>query len=180
MRYHPKRGRTAADLVSSLTAEALADVFFMYGEERRSRRIARAIVEYRAKKRITTTTELAEIVRKSSPGWHGGIDPATRVFQALRIAVNQELDLLDSILADLPDVLAPGGRAAIISFHSLEDRRVKWAFKESVELRPVVKKPIIASELERANNPRSRSAKLRVFERAGDQPSASPDSKRGA
>jgi 16S rRNA (cytosine1402-N4)-methyltransferase len=144
-----------------MTEAALADVFFEYGEERHSRRVARRIVERRAERPFATTGELAEVVRRSVPR-SGGIDPATRVFQALRIAVNDELGALDRLLAALPRVVRPGGRAGIISFHSLEDRRVKQAFRTAGVWEPVTKKPVEAADAEVARNPRARSAKLRV------------------
>jgi 16S rRNA (cytosine1402-N4)-methyltransferase len=165
MRYDPDAGSTAADLVNTLDADELADLFFEYGEERYSRRIARRIVEARRIEPITTTARLAEIVRRSIPGKWGPIDPATRVFQAVRIRVNDELGQLDTALAGLPQWLALGGRAAIISFHSLEDRRVKHAFRGNSELRVLTRKPIVASTEEIRQNPRARSAKLRVAER---------------
>lgn len=166
MRYDPNSGDdSAADLVNHLSADELADIFYQYGEERHSRRIARRIVEERRVVPITTTARLAEIVRKSVPGKWGAIDPATRAFQALRIKVNDELDHLDAILADLTALLDPGGRAAIISFHSLEDRRVKHAFRNDPGLTVLTKKPVAASDTEIAANPRARSAKLRVAER---------------
>ncbi|QEH38676.1 Ribosomal RNA small subunit methyltransferase H [Aquisphaera giovannonii] len=160
-------GPTAAELVATLPEAELARVFFEYGEERFSRRIARRILEVRRAEPIRTTRQLAELVRRSIPGKfrHGPIDPATRVFQALRIAVNEELDHLDATLKALPDVLAPGGRAAIISFHSLEDRRVKWAFRNDPRLAVLTKKPVTATAQEVSVNPRARSAKLRVAER---------------
>jgi 16S rRNA (cytosine1402-N4)-methyltransferase len=163
MRLNPESGSTAADLVNRMSEGALADVFFEFGEERHSRRVAKRIVERRAAQPFTTTADLAEIVRRSVPR-SGGIDPATRVFQALRIAVNDELGALDRLLATLPNVVKPGGKAAIISFHSLEDRRVKLAFK-SDSWRPLTKKPVEAGDEETSRNPRSRSAKLRVAER---------------
>jgi 16S rRNA (cytosine1402-N4)-methyltransferase len=165
MRFDPEGDTTAADLVHELPERELADLFYQYGEERHSRRIARRIVETRKTGRITTTTELANLVRRCIPGKWGPIDPATRVFQALRIAVNRELDRLDHVLARLPDWLAPEGRAAIISFHSLEDRRVKYAFRDDERLRALTKKPVVASDEERQQNPRARSAKMRVAER---------------
>jgi 16S rRNA (cytosine1402-N4)-methyltransferase len=161
MRLDPTAGETAADLVNTLSEAALADVFFEYGEERHSRRVARRIIERRQQKPFETTGELAELVRRSVPR-SGGIDPATRVFQALRIAVNDELGALDRLLATLPRVVKPGGRAAVISFHSLEDRRVKQAFRTGEVWRPVTKKPVEAAGDEVARNPRARSAKLRV------------------
>ena len=128
-------------------------MFFEYGEERHSRRVARRIVEARRVEPIATTGRLAELVRRSIPGKWGPIDPATRVFQALRIAVNDELEHLDATLADLPDWLEPGGRAAIISFHSLEDRRVKTAFRDEPELTVLTRKPVTATAEEVAAQP---------------------------
>ncbi len=164
-------GPTAADLLSTLSADDLAQVFFEYGEERFSRRIARRIVETRRKAPIETTQQLADLVRQSVPGRfrHGPINPATRVFQALRIKVNDELSHLDATLRELPKILAPGGRAAIISFHSLEDRRVKWAFRNDPELIVLTKKPVTSTAHELAVNPRAQSAKLRVAERCLNQ-----------
>jgi 16S rRNA (cytosine1402-N4)-methyltransferase len=161
MRLDPTAGETAADLVNTLSEAALADVFWQFGEERHSRRVARRVVERRTETPFETTAELAEVVRRSVPR-SGGIDPATRVFQALRIAVNDELGALDRLLAVLPRVVRPGGKAAVISFHSLEDRRVKQAFRTPGVWRPVTKKPVEASDDEVARNPRARSAKLRV------------------
>ncbi len=168
MRFDPdSAGPTAAVELASLSEEMLAQAFFDYGEERFSRRIARRIVETRKKEPIQTTRQLAELVRQSVPGRfrHGPIDPATRVFQALRILVNDELGHLDAALRSLPEVLAIGGRAAIISFHSLEDRRVKWAFRNDPRWTVISKKPVTATAQEVAVNPRARSAKLRVAER---------------
>jgi 16S rRNA (cytosine1402-N4)-methyltransferase len=168
MRFDPDAGGpTAADLVNRLSAEELANLIYEFGEERFSRRIARRVVEERRKAPIQTTGQLAELVRRSLPGRarHGSIDPSTRVFQALRIAVNDELGQLDAALRVIPEVLAPGGRAAMISFHSLEDRRVKWAFKTDPRLTVLTKKPVTATAREQAVNPRARSAKLRVAER---------------
>ena len=171
MRFDPEGPTTAADLVNRLSAEELADVFYQLGEERFSRRIARRIVESRrAEGPITTTARLAALVRSSIPGKWGPIDPATRVFQALRIAVNRELEHLDHALAQLPDWLRPGGRAAIISFHSLEDRRVKQAFRGDSRWNVLTKKPITASQDETDRNPRARSAKLRVAQRCPTTP----------
>ena len=151
--------------MNTLDEQELARIFFEYGEERYSRRVARRIVEARRVAPVTTTGRLAEIVRRSIPGKWGPIDPATRVFQALRIAVNDELAHLEATLALLPDVLKPGGRAAVISFHSLEDRRVKHAFRDDPRLNVLTRKPVTASPEELAVNPRARSAKLRVAER---------------
>jgi 16S rRNA (cytosine1402-N4)-methyltransferase len=169
MRLNTTAGETAADLVNRMSEAALADVFWEYGEERHSRRVAKRIVERRQTKRIETTLELADIVRSCVPR-SGGIDPATRVFQALRIAVNDELGALERLLVTLPRVLKPGGRAGIISFHSLEDRRVKQAFRTAGVWSPVTRKPVEADAEEQARNPRSRSAKLRVAAREPTQP----------
>lgn len=164
MRLDPTLGATAADMVNTMSEAGLADVFFEFGEERHSRRVAKKIVERRATKPFTTTADLANIVRGCVPR-SGGIDPATRVFQGLRIAVNDELGTLDRLLAALPVIVKPGGRAGIISFHSLEDRRVKHAFRDSPLWEPLTKKPVEAGDEELAQNPRSRSAKLRVAKR---------------
>jgi 16S rRNA (cytosine1402-N4)-methyltransferase len=161
MRLDPTAGSTAADLVNTLSEAALADLIFEYGEERKSRWVAKRIVERRRAKRFETTADLADVVRSAVPR-SGGIDPATRTFQALRIAVNDELGALDRLLAVLPAVLQPGGRAGVISFHSLEDRRVKLAFRNAEVWRVVTKKPVEAGDAEVARNPRARSAKLRV------------------
>jgi 16S rRNA (cytosine1402-N4)-methyltransferase len=167
LRFDPLSGEPATRLVNRLSAEHLADLIYHYGEERFSRRIARAIVESRHEHPIQTSRELAEVVRRAVPAVArtGRIHPATRTFQALRIAVNDELKSLDIALRRLPDYLTPGGRLAIISFHSLEDRRVKEAFRDDPRLQMVTKKPVVASEAEIARNPRSRSAKLRIAER---------------
>jgi 16S rRNA (cytosine1402-N4)-methyltransferase len=168
MRFDPDSDVTAADLVNDLSAEDLANIIFEFGEERHSRRIARRIVEERRVVPITTTARLAAIVRKSVPGKWGTIDPATRTFQALRIKVNEELDHLEDILIDAPELLETGGRIAVISFHSLEDRRVKHGFRDDPSLTVLTKKHVAASDSELAANPRARSAKLRVAERCPD------------
>jgi 16S rRNA (cytosine1402-N4)-methyltransferase len=168
MRLDPSLGTTAADLVNTMSEGALADVIFEYGEERHSRRVAKRIVERRAERQFETTADLADLVRRCVPR-SGGIDPATRVFQALRIAVNDELGALERLLAALPDIVKPGGRVGIISFHSLEDRRVKYAFRDNPAWDVVTKKPVEASDTECARNPRSRSAKFRVARRANDE-----------
>jgi 16S rRNA (cytosine1402-N4)-methyltransferase len=167
MRLDPTSGETAANAVNRLSEGALADLFWEYGEERFSRRIARKIVEQRKEKPLTTTAELANLVRSCVPR-SGGIDPATRVFQALRIALNDELGALDRLLTALPRLVKPGGRAGVISFHSLEDRRVKQTFRSAGAWQPLTKKPVEASENETALNPRARSAKLRVAVRKKD------------
>jgi 16S rRNA (cytosine1402-N4)-methyltransferase len=174
MRLDPTGGATAADLVNDTPESELADLIFRYGEERGSRRIARFIVEARRKRPIETTTELAELVTRALGGRHGKIHPATRTFQALRIAVNRELESLETALPQAVELLATGGRMAIISFHSLEDRIVKLFFRaesgyggseQPARLQIITKKPIEASEQEARANPRSRSAKLRIAER---------------
>jgi 16S rRNA (cytosine1402-N4)-methyltransferase len=169
MRLDPTMGEPAAALLGRLGERELADVFWKYGEERHSRRVARRIVEARKQERIGTTAQLAELVRRSVPrDRHGRIDPATRVFQALRIAVNDELGALDRLLAQLRRVMRAGGRVGVISFHSLEDRLVKHAFQDRATWEVLTKKPVQASEEEVRDNPRSRSAKLRVARRAGN------------
>ena len=168
MRFDPDEpGPSAADLVNRLREADLANLFFEFGEERFSRRIARRIVEDRKTGPIRDHRPARRpgAPERPRPGRHGPIDPATRVFQALRIAVNDELGQLDAALEAIPELLAPGGRAAIISFHSLEDRRVKWAFKTDPRLTVLTKKPVTATAQEVAVNPRARSAKLRVVER---------------
>jgi 16S rRNA (cytosine1402-N4)-methyltransferase len=169
MRFSLQSSITAADLVNREREDALADLLFQYGEERASRRIARRIVERRVSQPFETTADLAETVSRALGGRRGRIHPATRVFQALRIAVNGELESLDRLLAGASAALARGGRLAIIAFHSLEDRRVKRSFRAGVEAgtwSPVTKKPVTPSREEELANPRSRSAKLRVVERA--------------
>jgi 16S rRNA (cytosine1402-N4)-methyltransferase len=175
---------TAADLVNSLGQEELANLIYKYGEERYSRRIAARIVEARQKKRIETTFELVDLIKKAMPkGKYEDQHPAKRTFQALRIAVNDELNILDRALEDILTILKTGGRVAVITFHSLEDRIVKDKFKTWAKgctcppefpvcicgKKPVIKlitrKPIVAGKEELENNHRSRSAKLRVAER---------------
>jgi 16S rRNA (cytosine1402-N4)-methyltransferase len=163
MRLDRTCGAPASELLARLPERDLADLIFRYGEERHSRRIARRIVEARKTGLPQTTVELADLIRRCVPRSHG-IDPATRTFQALRIAVNDELGALERLLKQLPDCLKPGGRAAIISFHSLEDRRVKQAFR-SEDWTVLTRKPVTAGDEEIRANPRSRSAKLRVAQR---------------
>jgi 16S rRNA (cytosine1402-N4)-methyltransferase len=176
MRFDPTSGEpTAADLLARLPAAELADLFFQYGEERFSRKIARRIVEARAETPIRTTAELADLIYGAiGRRPRGGIDPATRVFQALRIAVNRELERLESILDHAPARIRPGGRIAVISFHSLEDRIVKWRFRHNSCWKILTRKPMVPTEDEASTNPRSRSAKLRVAERCPDLTSQSP------
>ncbi|QDU57320.1 16S rRNA (cytosine(1402)-N(4))-methyltransferase RsmH [Aeoliella mucimassa] len=171
LRFDPTRGEPASRLISRLSAEHLADIIYQYGEERFSRRIARKVVETRRDHPIETAAELADLVRRVVPrSKNHRIDPATRTFQALRIAVNDELRNLELALERLPSMLAPGGRLAIISFHSLEDRMVKRAFRGHELLDVLTKKPLEASVAEQSVNPRSRSAKLRVAERPQTDP----------
>ena len=176
MRMDQSGGRTAADLIRHLPETELADLIYHFGEERYSRRIARAIVRSRMTGPLETTWKLAAVVERAVPASyrHGRIHCATRTFQALRIAVNQELDVLEPALRDAVDILAPDGRVCVISFHSLEDRIVKNTFRAlasgpKVSVRLLTKKPIMASENERNRNPRSRSAKLRVAERTSKE-----------
>ena len=167
MRMSAQNPVDAAMVVNQYSEEKLADIFKQYGEERFARRIAHRIAETREIKSITTTAKLADTIRGAVPGYarHGRIHPATRVFQALRIEVNRELDNLAKFLLNVPGWLNPGGRVGVISFHSLEDRLVKRSFKENHEkgiFEIKTKKPIMAEESEQEANPRSRSAKLRV------------------
>src|SRR5262249_35736755 len=141
MRMDPSQGEPASALIARLNEKDLADLFWSYGEERFSRRIARRIVETRKALPLETTGQLADLVRRCVPRT-SRIAPATRVFQALRIAVNDELAALDRLLADLPDCLKPGGRAVIISFHSLEDRRVKQTFRDRRRWQMLTRKPV--------------------------------------
>lgn len=172
MRMDQTIGETAADLVNHRPEHELADIIFQYGEERYARRIARAIVRERQCRSVETTGALVSIIVQSVPASyrHGRIHCATRTFQALRIAVNHELDFLESSLRDATEVLASGGRICAISFHSLEDRIVKHTFRSlsqgpEATLSILTKKPVCPSEAECEANPRSRSAKLRVAER---------------
>lgn len=159
---------TAAEVINSHSEKDLADIFYKFGEERLSRRIAKAIIERRKKERILTTGDLAEIIKGAVPKSYerGRIHPATRVFQALRIYINGELENIQKVLENLEKIIKPNGRVAIISFHSLEDRIVKHFFKQMEKdgkCKILTKKPIVASQEEILTNPRSRSAKLRVI-----------------
>jgi 16S rRNA (cytosine1402-N4)-methyltransferase len=166
LRFDISRGEPAWKLLERLSAEHLADLIFKYGEDRFSRRIARHIVDTRRASPIRTAADLAWVVRESVPRSRDErIDPATRTFQALRIAVNDELKWLEVALRRLPDCLRPGGRLAVISFHSLEDRLVKEAFRENAALEVLTRRPVRPSERELHANPRSSSAKLRAAER---------------
>lgn len=180
MRFDPGTELTAADLVNDLPEEELADLLYRYGEETKSRRIARAIVGARP---IATTGELARVVERAVGGRRSAIHPATRTFQALRIAVNGELEAIEAALPDAVTALKPGGRLAVITFHSLEDRIVKHFLRQESRdcicppelpvcqcdhtrtLRIVTRKPVVPSDREVQENPRSRSAKLRVAEK---------------
>lgn len=164
LRFDPLEGEPAWRLLERMSEKDLADVIYQYGEERFSRRIARKIVEGRRSDPVRTAAELAQLVRRCvpRPRHRGAIDSATRTFQALRIAVNEELKWLDVALERIPDCLAPQGKIAIISFHSLEDRRVKHSFREDERLEVLTKKPLLPTETETEKNSRARSAKLRV------------------
>ncbi len=154
---------TAADLVNDLPESALADLFFEYGQEHRSRRIAAAIARARQRARIETTDQLAGVIVGAVGPRPGGPHPARRTFQALRIAVNRELEELRAV-----GLLGPGGRVVVLSYHSLEDGIVKRAFRDDDRLRILTKKPLRPSPEETARNPRARSAKLRAAERVGE------------
>jgi 16S rRNA (cytosine1402-N4)-methyltransferase len=167
MRMDPRSERTAEQVVNHLDERQLADVIYEFGEERRSRRIARAIVRSRP---IRSTAHLADVISAAARSMKPErIHPATRTFQALRIFVNRELDELRALLEAAPGILKPGGRVVVISFHSLEDRIVKDAFREGAikdkHFRVLTKKPVTATELESDRNPRARSAKLRAAEK---------------
>ena len=184
MRFDPQAETTAADLVNHLDEAELAEVLYKYGEEHRARQVARAIVKARP---IHTTTQLAKVVANVTSGGKSGIHPATRTFQALRIAVNHELEAVEAVLPQAVAALAPGGRLAVISFHSLEDRIVKQFFRREsrdcicppeqpvctcghkASVREVVRHPIVPQAAEVEANPRSRSARLRIVEKLTDQ-----------
>ncbi len=166
MRMDASRGITAAELIARSSAAELERIFRNYGEERYARRLARAVFERR--KALRTTRDLAALIEAVVPTRERRLHPATRVFQALRIAVNDELGALEAALGTLPQWLAPGGRAAIIAFHSLEDRLVKRAFRDyerAGDVTVLTRKPVRPTAAEVAANPRSRSARLRVAER---------------
>jgi 16S rRNA (cytosine1402-N4)-methyltransferase len=184
MRMNPGRGQSAADLVNTLPEADLSKLLWRYGEEKKSRRIARAIV---AERPLETTGQLADLVARAV-GRREKIHPATRTFQALRIAVNEELDALEQALPQARDLLCPGGRLAVIAFHSLEDRLVKQFYRHEARdcvcppelpvcqcqhqatLRVLTSKPVRPTAGEVARNPRSRSARLRVAERLSQAP----------
>jgi 16S rRNA (cytosine1402-N4)-methyltransferase len=162
MRMDPETGATALELLDQLSDDELANVIYRFGDERRSRRIARSIRKALAARELRTTLDLRRaIVRAVGPARVGGVDPATRTFQALRIAVNRELEELERLLGALPDIVAPGAVVVMISFHSLEDRLVKRAFA-TPGWSPLTKKPVLPSDEEHAQNPRARSAKMRA------------------
>ncbi len=187
MRFDPSNPVTADDLVNSLSEKDLADLLFRYGEEKRSRKVARAIIRSRP---IHSTRQLAEVVSGATHSGRPGMHPATRTFQALRIAVNQELEAVEAVLPQAVDSLAPGGRLAVISFHSLEDRLIKQFFRRESQdcicpprqpvctcghhavIREITRRPVEAGPEEIIENPRSRSAKLRVAEKLNDKQDA--------
>jgi 16S rRNA (cytosine1402-N4)-methyltransferase len=186
MRFDVRRGQPAADLVNYLKEDELAALLWRYGEERRSRAIARRIAQAREQAPVIRTTQLARLVAEAVPGRPGGIHPATRTFQALRIAVNDELENLERALPQAVTALAPGGRLAVLTFHSLEDRIVKTFIRAEARgcvcppglptcvcghqprLRDLARHPVVAGAAELAANPRARSAKLRIAERTAN------------
>jgi len=182
MRMDTRSGETAEQVVNQADENELADLIYEFGEERRSRRIARAIVRARP---VETTAELARVISAAAPSMKGDkIHPATRTFQAIRIRVNNELGEIQSLLKSAESLLKPGGRLVLISFHSLEDRLVKDAFKEAKDAKTyevLTKKPVTATDAEQRRNPRSRSAKMRAAEKLGKTeiaPSRSRDRRR--
>lgn len=172
MRLNPESDTSAADIVNSYREDEIADILYLYGEERLSRRIASAICDRRKTEKFSLASDLADVIFLSFPAKmrHGRIHPATKSFQALRIAVNGELDRLKGALTDGCDTLAVGGRFGVISFHSLEDRIVKHMFRDldKEHFKVLTKKPVVPLEDEVAENPPSRSAKLRVVEKIAD------------
>ena len=182
MRMNPQRGEPAANWLNRASAQEIAEIFFRYGEERHALRLAKAIVAARRLAPLSTTTQLAQIITAAHPSWPKDKHPATQVFQAIRLFVNQELENLQTVLPQTISALAPGGRLAVISFHSLEDRIVKRFIREqkqgdpfplrlpvtTAQLQPTLQpvgKPIYPSAAEIQRNPRARSAVLRVAER---------------
>ncbi len=166
LRFDSSRGSPAWKLLERLSERHLADLIYQWGEERFSRRIARAVVAQRREQPIRTAAQLSALLQRVVPrSKNHSIHPATRTFQALRIAVNEELKWAEIGVRRLPELLAPGGRIAVISFHSLEDRIVKQSFRDNQQLNVLTRKPVRPGEMEIARNPRSRSARLRVAER---------------
>lgn len=170
MRMDRSRGASLADRLAEVDETTLADVIYEYGEERKSRRVARAIVEAQRAGTLTGTAALASVVRRAIGGGWQRLDPATRTFQALRIWVNRELDGLEAFLEAAVSCVRPGGRVAVIAFHSLEDRVVKHTWRRLAQadhstVRLVTRRPIVPGDEEAAGNPRARSARLRVVER---------------
>jgi len=182
MRMNPEQGQSAAEWLASASEQEIADVIYRYGEERFSRRMARAVVEYRKTTPIESTLQLAEIIKQANPAWEKHKHPATRAFQAIRIHINQELEDLQSVLQQSLGALRAGGRLVVISFHSLEDRMVKQFIAEQArgddfpagvpvqyaDLNPRIRKigkPVKAAAAEVAGNPRARSAIMRVAEK---------------
>ena len=172
MRFDPTSGESAAELLERADESEIADILYQFGEEHRSRRLARAIVRQRERSPIRSTQDLVRVVEAALGPRRGRIHPATKTFQALRIAVNGELEALETVLPAAARLLAPGGRLAVIAFHSLEDRRVKQFFRAGgtadAPLAELTRKPIVPSADEVTNNPRARSAKLRLAERKLD------------
>ncbi|MFW5920522.1 MAG: 16S rRNA (cytosine(1402)-N(4))-methyltransferase RsmH [Polyangiales bacterium] len=169
MRMDPSRGQTALELIARTPEKDLADLIYRLGEERKSRAVARHLKRAYEAGELETTEDLRRAVVRAVGPKRGRIDPATRTFQALRLAVNRELEQLEVLLRDMPSVLEDGGVGAIISFHSLEDRMVKHAFRGDDRLAPLTKKPVAPSEGEARDNPRARSAKLRAARRVSRQ-----------
>lgn len=168
MRMDQSSGETALELIARLSQDELANLIYEFGEERASRRIARCITQAYERDELKTTLDLRRaVVRAVGPRRVGGVDPATRTFQALRIAVNGELEQLDRLLAFAADIIVPSGVIAILSFHSLEDRRVKRALLDRTNWQRITKKPVVAGPEEQSSNPRARSAKLRAAARLG-------------
>ena len=168
MRMNRSHGWTVGEYLKRAPKAELEQVIKEYGEERYFKRIADAICNEREKRNIMTTKDLADIIRQAIPGPKGKIDKATRTFQALRIKINEELEVLKKIIPDAIDLLVPGGKLAIITFHSLEDRIVKWSFRQlqaEEKVKILTKKPLLASDQELRDNVRSRSAKLRIIEK---------------
>ena len=170
MRMDPTEGETALELIGRSDPETLANVIYRYGEEHRSRRIARSLKRAYEEGELETTGDLRRAVLRATGPKRGRIDPSTKTFQALRIAVNEELSDLEAFLELMPSVLKRGGVVAVISFHSLEDRMVKHTFRDSESLEPLTKRPMVATDDERDRNPRSRSAKLRAARRVEVSP----------